>query len=129
MPTRSQDPASPEGIVKRLDSTITTLRQGASLSKEAKLELASLLEEVKPYLQNTTTASNSSEANPNDQATERFNNLEKKIDEANASIVSLTASLTNPKTWSQVVSAAPAPQQPPNPVKREHRNHPRYPSK
>src|SRR5437762_1638253 len=42
MPTRNLDPESPEGIAKRVDSTIITLRQGSSLSKDGKNELADL---------------------------------------------------------------------------------------
>ena len=122
MPTRNLDPASPEGIAKRVDSTITTLRQGASLSKDVKIELADLLEKMKPYvLQNTTSAPkcNSPESNTNEETTERINNLEKKIDELKASLALLTESLMNPKTWAQVASAAPPPQQQPNSAKRE----------
>ena len=116
MPTRNLDPASPEGIAKRVDSTITTLRQGASLSKDVKIELADLLEKMKPYvLQNTTSAPkcNSPESNTNEETTERINNLEKKIDELKASLALLTESLMNPKTWAQVASAVPPPQQQP----------------
>src|SRR5438046_617789 len=85
MPTRNLDPESPEGIAKRVDSTITTLRQGSSLSKDGKNELADLLEKMKPFLQNTS-APNSFESNINEQVVERINILEKKIDELTASL-------------------------------------------
>src|SRR5437764_226817 len=113
MPTHNVDPASPEGIAKWLDSFITTLRQGTTLSKDTKTDFANLLKEVKPYvLQDTKSKPNSPQVNTNDGIAERFNNLEKKIDE-------LKASLTNSKTCAQVVSAAPPPQQQANSIKRD----------
>ena len=111
MPMRNPDPESPEGIAKRLDSTITTLRQGASLSKEAKNDLVALLEKMKPFILQKPPSPNLSESNINEQAVECINILEKKIDELTASLTTLAESLMSPKTWPQIASATPQSQQ------------------